>query len=549
MVVAAPEPDRSEGGASQRAALSDLRGRVISGMVLLFVLVMTVVTILVSTAGGDGSQAQLVLRLGILAVVLLVAMAAVTSRILAPTTVLESMTDQLRTKYSQARLDALLDPITGLGNHRAFQEELHRQIEDAQRHGHPVALAIVDLDELKRVNDEHGHAGGDQLLGSMGRLLVSAGRAADRGFRIGGDEFALLLPHSDAASAHAVIRRMLVSALSAETTFGRPFSFSGGVSAYPEPSRDGRRLLRNADAALYWAKRHGRTDVQLFDPQHHGVSDDNRSTRELVEALDRVTAQGALTAVFQPIFDLVSGEPVGFEGLVRPTEVADFRDATALFTAAEVADRTVELDMIAIRTIAAGLKNSLQDRYLSVNISPRSMETNVFQVAELVAVLATAGLSPQRVILELTEREAIDDMQRLRTNLQACQAAGFRIAADDVGAGNAGLRLLSEVQFDIVKIDLSLVQGGVLRDSALAVLRAIQDLAGQSNATVVAEGIETVEQLDVVRRLGISSGQGFLLAPPAPEARAEAFDIDRFIASHEARRKALLGGRDSVLSS
>jgi EAL domain-containing protein (putative c-di-GMP-specific phosphodiesterase class I) len=219
-----------------------------------------------------------------------------------------------------------------------------------------------------------------------------------------------------------------------------------------------------------------------------------------------------------------------------------------LFTAAEVADRTVELDMAAIRTIAAGVTDNLQDRYLSINISPRSMETDLFQVSELVALLAGCGLAPHRVIVELTEREAIGDMDRLRINLQACQAAGFRIAADDVGAGNAGLRLLSEVQFDVVKIDLSLVQGGVLRDSALAVLRAIQDLAAQSNATVVAEGIETVEQLAVVRGLGISSGQGFLLASPAPEARAEAFDIARFIASHEARRQALLEW-DSALTS
>jgi diguanylate cyclase (GGDEF)-like protein len=547
-VVVAPEPEGSEGGAGQQVALSDLRGRVTWGMVMLFVLVMSVVTILVWTAGGDGGQGQLTIRLGLLAIVLPVAMAALARRILAPASLLESMTDQLRTMYSQARLDALLDPITGLGNHRAFQEELHRQIDDAQRHGHPLALAIVDLDDLKRVNDEHGHAGGDQLLGSMGRLLVAASRTADRGFRIGGDEFALLLPHSDAPGAHAVIRRMLADALSGDTTFGRSFSFSAGVSAYPDPSRDGRRLLRNADAALYWAKRHGRTDVQVFDPERHGVSDDNRSTPELAEALDRVTADGAMTPVFQPIFDLVSGEPVGFEGLVRPTDLTTFRDATALFTAAEVADRTVELDMAAIRTIAAGVTDNLQDRYLSINISPRSMETDLFQVSELVALLAGCGLAPHRVIVELTEREAIGDMDRLRINLQACQAAGFRIAADDVGAGNAGLRLLSEVQFDVVKIDLSLVQGGVLRDSALAVLRAIQDLAAQSNATVVAEGIETVEQLAVVRGLGISSGQGFLLASPAPEARAEAFDIARFIASHEARRQALLEW-DSALTS
>ncbi|HEX6475094.1 MAG TPA: GGDEF domain-containing protein, partial [Candidatus Limnocylindria bacterium] len=267
LTPATPEPN------AQTSALADLRRRAIWGMAMLFVLVMGVIAVLVLTTSEDGGDSQLFLRLAIAAVALPVAMAALTNRILAPASHLESTTDQLRTMYSQARLDALLDPITGLGNHRAFQEELHRQIEDAHRHNHPVALALIDLDDLKRVNDERGHAGGDQLLGSMGRLLVAAARAADRGFRIGGDEFALLLPHADADVAHAVIHRMLADALSAQTSFGRSFSFSAGVSAYPEPSRDGRILLRNADAALYWAKRHGRTDVQVFDPTRHGVSD------------------------------------------------------------------------------------------------------------------------------------------------------------------------------------------------------------------------------------------------------------------------------------
>ena len=322
-------------------------------MGLFFAVVMAVVAIAVTVGGAD--DGSLLLRLGVMALTLPLAMAALARRILGSAADLQRMSEQLRTLYSQARLDALLDPISGLGNHRAFQEELHRQIEDAGRNEHPVALVIVDLDDLKRVNDEHGHAGGDQLLASMGRLLVGASRAADRAFRVGGDEFALVLPHADANDAHAIIRRVLSSALSSETTFGRPFSFSAGVSAYPTPSQDGRRLLRNADAALYWAKRHGRTDVQVYDPERHGVSDDTRSTPELAQAIDQVTGQSAITPVFQPIFDLATGRPIGFEGLVRPGEGADFRDASALFTAAEVADRTVELDMLAIGVIAAAV--------------------------------------------------------------------------------------------------------------------------------------------------------------------------------------------------
>jgi diguanylate cyclase (GGDEF)-like protein len=537
-------PDRPDPAKSQKAALGELRGSVLWGMGGFFALAMAVVTISVTVGGlSDGS---LLLRLGLLAVALPLAMAALTLRILGPAAELQRMSEELSTLYSQARLDALLDPITGLGNHRAFQEELHRQIEGATRHEHPVALAIIDLDDLKRVNDEHGHAGGDQLLGSMGRLLVGMSRATDRAFRIGGDEFALILPHSNAPDAHAVIRRVLSAALSAQTTFGRPFSFSAGVSAYPIPSQDGRRLLRNADAALYWAKRHGRTDVQVYDPERHGVSDDSRSTPELAQAIDHITGKHAIVPVFQPIFDLESGQPVGFEGLVRPGEGADFRDATALFTAAEVADRTVELDMLAIDTIASGVGAGLGDRYLSVNLSPRTLEADQFSVSELVSILGRRGLTPDRVILELTEREAIEDLERLRGNIAASRSAGFRIAADDVGAGNAGLRLLSELEFDVVKIDLSLVQGGVLRDSALAVLSAIQDIAAQAHAVVVAEGIETVEQLDVIREAGITRGQGYLLAEPASEPIADVVEIERLVDSHRARRRALLGSWGST---
>jgi len=539
--------DRPDPAKSQSAALAELRASMLWGMGLFFALVMAVVAI--SLTVGRMNDGSLLLRLALVALTLPLAMAALVRRILGPAADLQRMSEQLRTLYSQARLDALLDPITGLGNHRAFQEELHRQIEDAGRHDHHVALAIVDLDDLKRVNDEHGHAGGDQLLASMGQLLVGASRVADRAFRIGGDEFALILPHAQAADAHAVIRRVLCSALSAETAFGRPYSFSAGVSAYPLPSLDGGRLLRNADAALYWAKRHGRTDVQVYDPERHGVSDDTRSTPELAQAIDQITGQRAIIPVFQAIFDLDTGRPVGFEGLVRPDEGAAFRDATALFSAAEVADRIVELDLLAIDVIAAAVGAGLGEAYLSVNLSPRTLEADQFRVSDLVSILRNHGVEPDRVVLELTEREAIEDMERLRKNLDACRVAGFRIAADDVGAGNAGLQLLSEINFDIVKVDLSLVRGGVMRDSALAVLSGIQDIAARADATVIAEGIETVDQLDVIREVGISRGQGFLLANPATEPQADTIDIARLLDSHRARRRALLGTGGTAVKS
>jgi hypothetical protein len=147
-------------------------------------------------------------------------------------------------------------------------------------------------------------------------------------------------------------------------------------------------------------------------------------------------------------------------------------------------------------------------------------------------------------VLEITEREAIEDLGRLRENLERCRAEGIRIAADDVGAGNAGLRLLSEIRFDIVKVDLSLVQRGALRDSALAVLRAIRDIGHQSGAMVVAEGIESADQLEVVRALDLVAGQGYLLGMPADEIDAESLDLDSLLAAHEARLRSLGGFLD-----
>jgi EAL domain-containing protein (putative c-di-GMP-specific phosphodiesterase class I) len=167
------------------------------------------------------------------------------------------------------------------------------------------------------------------------------------------------------------------------------------------------------------------------------------------------------------------------------------------------------------------------------------METEQFRVSELVALIAPHGIPPSRLVLELTEREAVEDMARLRSNVERCQAEGIRVAADDVGAGSAGLRLLSEIRFDIVKIDLSLVQGGVLRESALAVLKAIRDIGLRSGAMVVAEGIETADQLEVVRALDLAAGQGFLLSPPGNEVRSDALDLKSLLEAHAARRRAM----------
>jgi diguanylate cyclase (GGDEF)-like protein len=470
-------------------------------------------------------------------VVAAVAVAAGAAVVLAKTTMqqviasvgaLEADLRAARAAYDRASLDARLDPLTGLGNHRAFQEELTRQVALAIREERPVSLVIIDIDDLKRLNDTDGHAAGDQLLAMVGRLIRATLRPADRSFRIGGDEFALLLPSTSAEAAYGVVRRLLASATGGHPVLHetRRFSFSAGISTCPTPSADGVRLSHHADAALYWAKRHGRTDIQVFDPMRHGAVDDERSVEELGLAVATVTERRQLRPVYQPIISLATGEPVGFEGLIRPAPGSSFANAQALFTAAEITDRTVELDMAAIETIAAHVDRLAPGVYLGLNLSPRTLETDQFHVGELVGILRRYGLAPEQIVVELTEREAIEDLGRLKASLARVQAAGMRIAADDVGAGNAGLRLLSEIAFDIVKIDLSLVQRGLLQESSLAVLRGLREMARRSGATVVAEGVETPEQLVALRRLGITAAQGYLLGRPGERAVAARVDLD-----------------------
>jgi len=535
-----PEPMASAPRSEEAGDLGRLRWRIVMSLAIMFAVVMASAGPFIDWPFGRDGWAS---RLIALAFVLPPVMVLLARSMLGAAARLEVERTELRNLYQRARLDSLIDPLTGLGNHRAFQEEFVRQVEEARRHASPLSLILIDLDDLKRVNDELGHAGGDSVLAAMGRLLGSGARSSDRAFRIGGDEFVILMPRTDLNNATVTARRLLAAALEGTPSGeqGQPFSFSAGISSFPEPSTNGARLFRHADAALYWCKRHGRTDVQGYDADRHGQAGDERNSIELAAAVASVALNRSLIPVYQPIFSLTTGQVIGHEALVRPGPDSGFVDAEALFAAAEATGRTVELDAACIDVVAAAVGALPADRYLAVNLSPRTLETAEFSAARLAAVFAGHGISPSSLVLELTEREAVEDILRLRFNLEACRKIGMRIAADDVGAGNAGLRLLSEIKFDLVKVDLSLVQGGVLRESSLAVMRALRELADRSSATIVAEGIETAHQLEVVRDLGLAAGQGYLLGRPSRTLVGDAVDIDDLIARDRERQREVLG--------
>ena len=488
---------------------------------------------------------------GLLVAVLVALAAWMAHQVLQPAGELDRSHRELAQRLEVARHDALHDSLTGLGNHRSFYEELDRQLQVTRRYGVPVALLLIDLDDFKHVNDTAGHAAGDAVLASVGAFLNRYIRATDRAFRIGGDEFAVIMPHTDMNGGLVVAHRMLGMALEppagavqtgvtrvgavrpaiARTgaAFARPVSFSAGVSAVPVPAESRAELYAQADAALLWCKRHGRTTVAAFDPAKHTL-DGEDAIAELSQAVASVAAHRALRPVFQPVVELATGRVTGFEGLVRPAAGSGFEDPGSLFVAAEKSGRTVELDQACLEVLAAAAASIPEHRSVSLNLSPRSLEAPEFSAHALSRTLERLGLAPGRVVIELTERETVDDMELLRSNLHACRRAGMRIAADDVGSGNAGLRLLSQIHFDIVKIDLSLVQGGVAHESSLAVLRSLIDLAKRWGSVVVAEGVETPEQLRVLRSLDVTAAQGYLLGRPSDDTTLDTIDLDALLA-------------------
>jgi diguanylate cyclase (GGDEF)-like protein len=436
----------------------------------------------------------------------------------------EAFTD-LREAYDRARLDSLLDALTGLGNHRAFQEELDARIAQARDDGSNLALLMVDVDDLKKINDQRGHAAGDDLLRSVAQMMRANLRRGETAYRTGGDEFALLIPNCDVDSAEIIANHLLAAALSGNHGRSGAFSVTIGISSFPAPSSDRHQIIHHADAALYAGKRHGRTNVQRFDPSRHGVADDSRTLAQLEAAVSRVASQDLLQAVYQPIYSLTTGQIIGFEGLVRPSADSGFATPTSLFVAAEATRRTVELDIVCARAVLAGAEGLGEDRYLSINLSPRTLESDAFSPLEILALARRHGVSPTQLVVELTEREAVDDLTRLQQAIATLRRHEVRVAIDDVGAGNAGLRLLSEVDFDILKIDLSLVRASATHEASEAVLRALGQLARNRGHRIVAEGIETADHLESVLELRYDAGQGYLFGRAEPTLVRPTIDL------------------------
>ena len=405
---------------------------------------------------------------------------------------------QRDTLREQARTDGL----TGLLNHRACHERLQEEIAQAASLGRPLSVVVLDIDHFKAVNDAYGHGEGDKVLAAAGQRLRTAVREDDLVARLGGEEFALILPGVDGIQAAEAAERAR-AAIAQVGVGGKPLSCSAGVAAYPDDARDAGRLLELADSALYWAKRSGRDRSRRYDRRLAGqLSGDGQ--RAEIEAL--LAREDAIVPVFQPVLELATGRVAGYEALARMPD-GPFRPPDQWFIQAHRAGLGPALEAAALRAaLRAG--DRPERTFLALNVSPGALASH--------DVRAALPEDLSGIVIELTEHELFSSESTLDRELADLRARGARIALDDAGNGYSGLQQIIRVAPDIIKLDRSLVDGVHDDPHRFALLEALISFACTTRAAVCAEGVESLDDLAVLAAMDVTYAQGWALARPDP---------------------------------
>ncbi|HEY0206720.1 MAG TPA: EAL domain-containing protein [Acetobacteraceae bacterium] len=406
------------------------------------------------------------------------------------------------------------DDLTGLANRLLLQDRMKKAFAVTAGGGPGLALLHFDLNNFKQVNDASGHAVGDRLLAAVARRLSSSLREGDTIARMGSDEFAIIQPHTGHPAAAASLAGRVVETLAA------PFEIDGqrikigcciGVALHPGDGDTPDLLLRNADTALYRAKETGRNRYALFEPgMDTGLRERVLIEGEMADAL----ARRQFTLAYQPLCDAATLRIVGFEALLRWTHPTRGPIEPEFFIQlAESSGLIVPLGQWALEAAcaeAAGWDPSVR---LGVNLSPMQFRQPDLprQVAD---ILAHSGMAPHRLDLEVTEGMLLDETGLVLDTMGALRAQGIGMTLDDFGTAYASLSYLRRFPFNRIKVDKSFVADITTDKETLAIVQAILALSIRLNLSVVAEGVETSEQLDVLRGLGCRVVQGFLTGRP-----------------------------------
>jgi len=438
---------------------------------------------------------------------------------------------EIRKAEVESRL-ARHDPLTGLPNRMLFKERMEGALTRVKQ-GETIAVLCLDLDHFKDINDSLGHPIGDQLLIAAGQRLRGCLREVDTVARLGGDEFAVIqaeLVHPPADTE--VLARRLIDAISGPYQINEHEVVVGvsiGLSISPTDGSDADQLLRNADMALYRAKADGRGTYRFFEAEMDARV---QARRALELDLRAATIKGEFEVYFQPIYDCGTKGITSFEALLRwqhPTRGLD--EPMSFIPLAEETALIISIGEWVLRKACAEAATWSRPVRVAVNLSPVQFKSRNL-VTAVVDALSSSGLPPERLELEITEAVLLDNSEANMRVLHALRDLGIKISMDDFGTGYCSLSYLRSFPFDKIKIDQSFVRDISTREDSMAIVRAVTGIGKMLGIATTAEGVETEEQLALVRSEGCTEVQGYLFSAPVP-----ASDVEKVMA--EANRRAV----------
>ena len=427
------------------------------------------------------------------------------------------------------------DPLTGLPNRAAFAAQFATVLERSAAARSGFAILCIDLDRFKEINDLFGHAAGDLVLRQVADRLLAAIKGQFVA-RLGGDEFTIIVPGDERQTAADLVAESVLSAMSENLEVDGhrvAVGVSVGVAIYPHDGADAATLLSNADAALYRAKAEGRGTIRFFAVE---MDQQLREKRSLQHDLRSALERSEFRLFYQPQAT-TGGEIIGFEALARwyhpkrgvvpPAEFIPIAEESSLI---------MSIGEWVLREACAEAASWPRPLQIAVNLSPAQFKQG--DLPGLVhSVLLQTGLAPSRLELEITEGVLIGDFTRAVSILRRLKNLGVRIAMDDFGTGYSSLSYLQSFPFDKIKIDRSFIANLHLNHQSAAIVRAMIGLARGLEVPVVAEGVETSEQLDFLAQESCSEIQGYLIGKPSPISafsemvgRAETAEIVRAVA-------------------
>jgi diguanylate cyclase (GGDEF)-like protein/PAS domain S-box-containing protein len=451
-----------------------------------------------------------------------------------------SGTDISERQFAAARIRhlAYMDALTGLPNRSYANAHFEQKIAAARAAQQPLAIVFFDLDGLKEINDALGHGAGDRIIVEQAHRLRAGLGEENILCRFGGDEFVALLPNAGADDAVRIANGLIARIGERFTLDGRDVTLtaSAGVSVFPHDAGDAETLIRAADTALYRAKAQGKNAVVLFR------LDMDRAVAqrfELIGALRVALDLQQFTLRFQPILDAPSLRIVGVEalvywnhpqlGLTEPTTFIGLAEESGLIHAlgAWVIDA-------AVREYREWSARAAPPLRLSINLSTLQLRQPKLFVDRIEAALDGAAIAPERLMLEITERQIVHDLPNSLPALESLGRRGIGLAIDDFGTGYSSLAYLKSLPVGQIKIDMAFVRNLATDPGDRAIVKSIVDLARSLRLDVVAEGVETLEQLDILREYGCPNVQGFLFARPLPASEFLAFALRHSPAPAEA---------------